>query len=66
MDGLPNELIKLCGLASMAECGDHFWASVPALGIWAAACRPFARHLKGWRVEAPDIRLYGTVEKPGA
>ncbi len=36
MDGLPTELVKLCRLASMAECGDHFWASVPALGLWAA------------------------------
>jgi len=46
MDGLPTELIKLCRLASMAECGDHYWASVPALGLWAAAWTPLLRR---WR-----------------
>lgn len=46
MDGLPTELIKLCRLASMAECGDHFWASVPALGLGAAVWAPLARR---WR-----------------
>jgi hypothetical protein len=43
MDGLPTELIKLCRLASMAECGDHFWAAVPALGLWSGLWMPFAR-----------------------
>ena len=43
MDGLPTELIKLCRLASMAECGDHFWAAVPALGVWSGRWMSFAR-----------------------
>ena len=46
MDGLPTELLKLCRLASMAECGDHYWASVPALSLWAAAWTPLAKY---WR-----------------
>ena len=40
MDGLPTELVKLCRLASMAECGDHFWENVPTLGLWAAVWMP--------------------------
>jgi hypothetical protein len=46
MDGLPTELLKLCRLASMAECGDHYWAGVPALSLWAAVWTPLA---KRWR-----------------
>ena len=39
MDGLPTELIQLCRLASMAECGDQFWDNVPSMGVWAAVKR---------------------------
>jgi hypothetical protein len=55
MDGLPTELVKLCHLASLAECGDHFWESVPALGVWAAAWTPVTRRWASWRGEARDI-----------
>lgn len=55
MDGLPTELVKLCRLASMAECGDHLWASVPALGLWAAIWMPISRRWAGWRAAAQDV-----------
>ena len=41
MDGLPIELVKLCHLASLAECGDHMRESLPTLGAWAALWMPF-------------------------
>jgi len=43
------ELVKLCRLASLAECGDHFWVSVPKLGLWAMACALLTRFRAGWR-----------------
>jgi hypothetical protein len=60
MDGLPNELVKLCRLASMAECGDHFWASVPALSLWAAVWVPISRRWTGWRSAAREVLDNGT------
>ena len=60
MDGLPTELVKLCRLASMAECGDHFWASVPALGLWTAVWMPISRRWAGWRAAA-----HGVLENAG-
>ncbi len=47
MDGLPTELVKLCHLASMAECGDHMWSG-PAMGVWAAVWVPLAKRWAGW------------------
>jgi hypothetical protein len=55
MDGLPTELAKLCRLASMAECGDHFWESVPALGLWAAVWVPVTRCWSGWRAVVREV-----------
>jgi hypothetical protein len=51
MDGLPLELVRLCALASLAECGDHLWDSVPALGRRAARWLP-GRQLRPGRPEA--------------
>jgi hypothetical protein len=62
MDGLPTELIRLCRLASMAECGDHLWASVPALGLWAAVWMPISRRWAGWRAAARDALETGQPE----
>jgi hypothetical protein len=62
MDGLPTELVKLCQLASLAECGDHFWESVPALGLWAAAWMPVTRRWARWSEEARDILQNGRAE----
>ena len=61
MDGLPTELVKLCRLASMAECGDHFWESVPTLGLWAAAWVPVTRRWAGWRAATREV-----LKSPGA
>ena len=47
MDGLPMELAKLCDLASLAECGDHVWAAVPALGVFTALFVPFKARWAG-------------------
>jgi hypothetical protein len=55
MDGMPLELIKLCGLASLAECGDDVLEGVPALGLWGALCMPVRRRWKGWREARLDI-----------
>lgn len=60
MDGLPSELVKLSHLASMAECGDHFWESGPALGVWAAVWTPVTRRWAGWRAAAQGIVPNGT------
>ncbi len=49
MDGLPIELAKLCDLASLAECGDHLWASVPALSLSAGLWMPMKAHWAAWR-----------------
>jgi hypothetical protein len=62
MDGLPTELVKLCRLASMAECGDQFWENVPALGLWAAVWMPVTRRWAGWRAAARDILHNGRVD----
>jgi hypothetical protein len=62
MDGLPTELVKLCRLASMAECGDHLWESVPALGLWAAFWMPISRRWTGWRAAARDVLETGPRE----
>jgi hypothetical protein len=62
MDGLPTELVKLCRLASMAECGDHLWESVPALGLWAAVWMPISRRWAGWRAAARDVLENGPPE----
>jgi hypothetical protein len=62
MDGLPTELIRLCRLASMAECGDHLWASVPALGLWAAVWMPISRRWAGWRAAACEVLQNGQSE----
>jgi hypothetical protein len=55
MDGLPTELVKLCRLASMAECGDHFWENVPALSLWAAVWTPVSRRWTGWCAVAREV-----------
>lgn len=55
MDGMPLELIRLCGLASLAECGDPIGESVPALGLWAALWMPVRRRWKGWRQAPLDV-----------
>ena len=60
MDSLPLDLVKLCALASLAECGDQLWDSVPSLGLWAALWMPVKRRWKGWR-EAPLDILRGAV-----
>ncbi len=67
MDGLPNELVKLCRLASMAECGDHFWESVPTLGLWAAVWMPVTRRWAGWRAGAQEVMKNARAEtlQPG-
>ena len=62
MDGLPTELVKLCHLASMAECGDHFWESGPALGLWASVLTPVTRRWGSWRAAAQDLAPNGTGE----
>ena len=59
MDALPSELIKLCRLASLAECGDHFWAGVPALGLWDAIWKPAKRWAAGSRILAGEILTEG-------
>ena len=49
MDRLPTELLKLCRLASMAECGDHLWENVPtARGLWSGLRAMLARRGRAW------------------
>ena len=55
MDGLPTELVKLCHLASMAECGDHVWSG-PAMGVWAAVWVPLAKRWAGWGADRRPTR----------
>ena len=62
MEGLPSELVKLSHLASMAECGDHFWESVPAVGLWAAVWTPVTRRWGGSRAAAREILQNGRPE----
>ena len=62
MDGLPTELVKLCHLASMAECGEHFWESVSALGLWAAVWMPVTRRWTGGNAAARDGLQNGRPE----
>jgi hypothetical protein len=57
MDASPTELVKLCRLASMAECGDHFWEGVPALGVWAVFWMSVKGRWGSWRRTAGgDLR----------
>ena len=65
MDGLPLDLIKLCALASLAECGDHLWDSVPSLGLWAALWMPVKRRWKGCRQAPLDIFSDTLVARSG-
>ena len=64
MHGLPTELVKLCHLASMSECGDHSWSG-PALGGWAALWRPLIRRWDDWRGLAQGPGDYALGEKSG-
>ncbi len=64
MHGLPTELVKLCHLASMAECGDHSWSG-PVLGTWAAAWKPLSRRWGDWRAMAQTIPSEGLREASG-
>ncbi len=61
MDGLPTELVKLCHLASMAECGDHMWSG-PAMGLWAAVWVPVTKRWADRHAIARDTR----ERNPGA
>lgn len=64
MHGLPTELVKLCHLASMAECGDHSWSG-PALGAWTAAWMPLARRWADWRAKTENAPAHGLGEDSG-
>jgi len=55
MDGSPLDLAKLCNLASLAECGDHLWASVPSVGLSSMLWWPLRWRWKGWRAAPVDI-----------
>ena len=63
MDGLPIELAKLCDLASLAECGDHLWDAVPALGVFTALFVPIKAH---WASKKRGANLDPAEPVPGA